>query len=169
MKPSAASPISTPSTVAVISGTAGLPSPNRSASVPDFADGAEAGGSGGLLGGVESLGEVMGWRGEAAPSARVRTEVLLFGPIAGIMPDSPEPGRPAGFEETDAPMIEALNSDDLIRKFGGRFKLTALIQRRLEELIAGDRPLVERRGRSDLEVVVDEILQDKISLTSGES
>jgi DNA-directed RNA polymerase subunit omega len=76
------------------------------------------------------------------------------------MPDSPEPGRPAGFEETDAPMIEALNSDDLIRKFGGRFKLTALIQRRLEELIAGDRPLV---------VVVDEILQDKISLTAGES
>ncbi|MFZ9690968.1 MAG: DNA-directed RNA polymerase subunit omega [Phycisphaerales bacterium] len=66
-------------------------------------------------------------------------------------------------------MIEALNSDDLIRKFGGRFKLTALIQRRLEELIAVDRPLVERRGRSDLEVVVDEILQDKISLTSGES
>jgi DNA-directed RNA polymerase subunit omega len=84
------------------------------------------------------------------------------------MHDSPETGRPAGFEETDAPMIEALNSDDLIRKFGGRFKLTALIQRRLGELIAGDRPLVERRGRSDLEVVVDEILQDKISLTAAE-
>ena len=32
-------------------------------------------------------------------------------------------------------MIEALKSDDIVRKLGGRFKLTALIQRRLKELI----------------------------------
>ena len=38
-------------------------------------------------------------------------------------------------------MIEALNSDEIVNKFGGRFKLTALIQRRLGEIIDGARPL----------------------------
>lgn len=61
-------------------------------------------------------------------------------------------------------MIEALKSDFIVNKVGGRFKLTALIQRRLAQIIDGDRPLVERRGRTDLEVVIDEILQDKIAV-----
>ncbi|MFN0012261.1 MAG: DNA-directed RNA polymerase subunit omega [Phycisphaerales bacterium] len=59
-------------------------------------------------------------------------------------------------------MIEALKSDDIINKVGGRFKLCALIQRRLVQLMDGARPMVDRRGRSDLEVVIDEILHDKI-------
>ena len=50
-------------------------------------------------------------------------------------------------------MIEALKSDDIVNKLGGRFKLTALIQRRLRELIIdGERPLVDRDGRTDLEL-----------------
>lgn len=61
-------------------------------------------------------------------------------------------------------MIEALKSDEIVNRFGGRFKFTALIQRRLQELIDGARPLVERRGRSDLEVVIDEIMQEKITI-----
>ena len=61
-------------------------------------------------------------------------------------------------------MIEALKSDDIVQKLGGRFKLTALIQRRLKELIVdGARPLVEREGRTDLELVIEEILQEKIT------
>ncbi len=60
-------------------------------------------------------------------------------------------------------MIEALRDDAIVNKLGGRFKLTALIQRRLRELIVdGARPLVDRKGRTDLEVIIDEILQDKI-------
>ena len=60
-------------------------------------------------------------------------------------------------------MIEALKSDDIVNKLGGRFKLAALIQRRLRELIIdGERPLVEREGRTDLELIIEEILQDKI-------
>ncbi|MHC4947144.1 MAG: DNA-directed RNA polymerase subunit omega [Planctomycetota bacterium] len=60
-------------------------------------------------------------------------------------------------------MIEALKSDHIVNKMGGRFKLTALIQRRLRELIIdGARPLVDREGRTDLELVIEEILQDKI-------
>ncbi len=61
-------------------------------------------------------------------------------------------------------VIEALKSDEIVEKLGGRFKLTALIQRRLGEIIQGARPLVEREGRSDLEVVIEEILQDKITV-----
>ena len=61
-------------------------------------------------------------------------------------------------------MIEALKSDDIVNKVGGRFKLTALIQRRLAQLIDGARPLVERDGRSDLELVIEEIRQDKITV-----
>ncbi len=61
-------------------------------------------------------------------------------------------------------MIEALKSDELVNKVGGRFKLCALIQQRLHQLLDGERPLIEREGRSDLELVMEEILQDKITL-----
>jgi len=47
---------------------------------------------------------------------------------------------------------------------GGRFKLTALIQKRMLELMDGARPLVERGNLTDLEVVIQEILQDKIAI-----
>jgi DNA-directed RNA polymerase subunit omega len=61
-------------------------------------------------------------------------------------------------------MIEALKSEDIVNKVGGRFKLTALIQKRMLELMDGARPLVERGHMSDLELVVQEILQDKIAI-----
>ncbi len=61
-------------------------------------------------------------------------------------------------------MIEALKSDEIVEKVGGKFKLTALIQRRLEQLLEGARPLVARDGRTDLEIVIEEIMQDKITL-----
>jgi DNA-directed RNA polymerase subunit omega len=71
-------------------------------------------------------------------------------------------------------MIEALKSEDIVNKVGGRFKLCALIQRRLTQLMEGSRPLIPRDGRSDLEVVIEEILQERITLdfdpsTTGET
>jgi DNA-directed RNA polymerase subunit omega len=67
-------------------------------------------------------------------------------------------------------MIEALKSDEIVNKLGGRFKLTALIQRRLKELVVdGARPLVDREGRTDLELAIEEILQDKIAPDWSES
>ncbi|MHC4066268.1 MAG: DNA-directed RNA polymerase subunit omega [Planctomycetota bacterium] len=59
-------------------------------------------------------------------------------------------------------MIEALKNDEIIHKLGGRFKLTALIQKRWLELMRGARPLVENQGLSDLETAVQEIVQGKI-------
>jgi DNA-directed RNA polymerase subunit omega len=61
-------------------------------------------------------------------------------------------------------MIEALKSDEIVNKVGGRFKLTALIQKRMIELMDGARPLVERGSMTDLEVVIQEVLQDKIAI-----
>lgn len=62
-------------------------------------------------------------------------------------------------------MIEALKSEEIVHKVGGRFKLTALIQRRMVELMQGSRPLVDRkRGMTDMEVAIQEILEDKIGI-----
>jgi DNA-directed RNA polymerase subunit omega len=67
-------------------------------------------------------------------------------------------------------MIEELKSTDLINKVGGRFKLTALVQKRLDELVQGSRPLIEdSSGKTMLEIVVQEILQDKIAIDDGSS
>jgi len=62
-------------------------------------------------------------------------------------------------------MIEALKGEEIIRKVGGRFKLTALIQKRALELMQGARALVERSpGMTDMEVAIQEILEDKIGI-----
>ena len=61
-------------------------------------------------------------------------------------------------------MIEDLKNTDIVNKVGGRFKLTALIQKRLDELMQGARPLIEDvEGKTQLEIVIQEILQDKIA------
>ncbi len=61
-------------------------------------------------------------------------------------------------------MIDVLRSGKLVSKVGGKFKLTTLIQKRLAELMQGSRPLVENsEGKTHLEIVVEEILQDKIT------
>ena len=64
-------------------------------------------------------------------------------------------------------MIEALKDEKIVNKMGGRFKLTALIQHRIRELMDGSRPLVPRQGRSDLEVAIQEIVEEKITIELG--
>ncbi len=65
-------------------------------------------------------------------------------------------------------MIEALKGEKIVDQAGGRFKLTALIQHRVRELMEGSRPLVERKGRSDIEVAIAEIEEGKITLEMAE-
>jgi len=61
-------------------------------------------------------------------------------------------------------MIEALRNSDVANMVGGRFRLVTLIQRRWSQLIEGARPLVERKGMTDLELIIEEIRQGKITL-----
>ena len=65
-------------------------------------------------------------------------------------------------------MIEALKDDQLVNRLGGRFIFTALVQHRVRELMEGARPLIERQGRSDVELAIAEIVEGKIAPdTSG--
>lgn len=65
-------------------------------------------------------------------------------------------------------MLEELKSEEIVNKVGGRFKLAALVQKRMLELLQGSRPLIENtENKTALEIVVQEILQDKIAIDQG--
>lgn len=61
-------------------------------------------------------------------------------------------------------MIDELREEEIINKVGGRFKLSTLIQKRLVQLNAGSRPLVEDKNENKMQLVINEIMQDKIYL-----
>jgi len=61
-------------------------------------------------------------------------------------------------------LIDALKTDEIIDKVGGRFRLSALLQRRWLELLQGARPMVNPAGRTLLEVAVYEVYEGKLSI-----
>ena len=61
-------------------------------------------------------------------------------------------------------MYDALKEEEIVRKVGGRFKLSTLIQKRLVQLNQGSRPLVDDNDKDKMAVVLEEILQVKIYL-----
>jgi DNA-directed RNA polymerase subunit omega len=64
-------------------------------------------------------------------------------------------------------MIDALKEEEIVNKVGGRFKLSTLIQKRLAAINSGARPLVDVKSADKMEIVVQEILQDKIFLDAS--
>lgn len=64
-------------------------------------------------------------------------------------------------------MIDELREEAIVNKVGGRFKLSTLIQKRLVALNGGSRPLVNIASQDKLEIVVQEIMQDKIYLDAS--
>jgi DNA-directed RNA polymerase subunit omega len=60
-------------------------------------------------------------------------------------------------------MLDSTEIDQLAQKFGGRYKLTVLIQKRLKELVKGGQKLVELEDRNLINVVMEEIRQGKVS------
>lgn len=61
-------------------------------------------------------------------------------------------------------MYEELLDDEIIKKVGGRFKLSTLIQKRMVALMKGAKPLVNLDTQDRMKIVLQEILQDKIYL-----
>jgi len=64
-------------------------------------------------------------------------------------------------------MLEELREEEIVNKVGGRFKLSTLIQKRLVAINAGSRPLVDLKTDNKLEIVIQEIMQDKIYLDTS--
>jgi len=64
-------------------------------------------------------------------------------------------------------MLDDLREEAIVNKVGGRFKLSTLIQKRLVAINAGSRPLVDFKSENKLEIVIQEILQDKIYLDTS--
>ena len=65
---------------------------------------------------------------------------------------------------TGVAMLDALKEESIVNKVGGRFKLSTLIQKRLVQLNAGSRPLVDQSTQDKMAIVLQEIIQDKIYL-----
>jgi DNA-directed RNA polymerase subunit omega len=61
-------------------------------------------------------------------------------------------------------MLDELKEEEIVNKVGGRFKLSTIIQKRLVQLNAGSRALVDLDQKDKMSVVLQEIIQDKIYL-----
>jgi len=60
--------------------------------------------------------------------------------------------------------MEVDRLEKLTAKVGGRFRLTALLQKRLEELVKGSPPLVDLPSNNYFEVALREIEEGRIKL-----
>lgn len=61
-------------------------------------------------------------------------------------------------------MHDEFREETIVNKVGGRFKLTSLIQKRMVALNRGARPLVDLNTKDLMEIVISEIMTDKIYL-----
>ena len=64
-------------------------------------------------------------------------------------------------------MIEELKEEGIVNNVGGRFKLSTLIQKRLVALNKGSRPLVNLDTKDKMQIVIQEVKQNKIYLDSS--
>lgn len=56
----------------------------------------------------------------------------------------------------------------LVRQVGGSFQLTALLQKRVRELVRGQRPLFETRERNYMKIAAEELERGLIELVPDE-
>ena len=61
-------------------------------------------------------------------------------------------------------MAQRVREEDVLAKVGGRFRLAALVQKRLRELTGGAQKLVDTDASDPLQVIYQEIMQEKIDL-----
>ena len=66
-------------------------------------------------------------------------------------------------------MLDDFREDDIVRKVGGRFRLSSLIQKRMVQLNRGAPQHVDIQIKNLMEIVVAEIMQDKIFLDATEN
>ena len=54
-------------------------------------------------------------------------------------------------------MYDELKEEEIVRKVGGRFKLSTLIQKRMVQLNQGARPLISTNEQDNMAIVLQEI------------
>jgi DNA-directed RNA polymerase subunit omega len=64
-------------------------------------------------------------------------------------------------------MLDELREEEIVKKVGGRFKLSTLIQKRLVALNQGSPALVHMDTQDKMRIVIQEIILDKIYLDSS--
>ena len=65
-------------------------------------------------------------------------------------------------------MLDDLKEEAIVKRVGGRFKLSTLIQKRMVALNTGAKPLIDARGIADkMQIVIREIMEDKIYLDAA--
>jgi len=57
---------------------------------------------------------------------------------------------------------------ELVKQVGGSFRLTALLQKRVRELVRGQRPLFETRERNYIKIASEEMRRGLIELVPDE-
>ena len=65
-------------------------------------------------------------------------------------------------------MDERAVEEQLVRKVGGKFRLSSLIQKRMQELKKGAAPMVPYEGGDLQTLVMREIMEDKIDIKESE-
>ncbi len=65
-------------------------------------------------------------------------------------------------------MYDELKEEEIVRKVGGRFKLSTLIQKRLVQLNQGARPLIDTSLEDKMAIVLQEIIHEKIYLDNSD-
>ena len=64
--------------------------------------------------------------------------------------------------------MESSLPQQLVRQVGGSFKLTALLQKRVRELVRGQKPLFETRERNYIKIAAEELQRGLIQLVPEE-
>ena len=64
--------------------------------------------------------------------------------------------------------MESSLPQQLVRQVGGSFKLTALLQKRVRELVRGQKPLFETRERNYIRIAAEELERGLIQLVPEE-
>ncbi len=64
-------------------------------------------------------------------------------------------------------MLDELREEEIINKVGGRFKLSTLIQKRMVALNQGSPQLVDMPTQDRMQIVIQEIMQDRIYLDTA--
>lgn len=64
--------------------------------------------------------------------------------------------------------MERTLPQELVRQVGGSFRLTTLLQKRVRELVRGQRPLFETRERNYIKIASEELRRGLIELVPDE-